>query len=76
MKANKIAMVILAIALALYILIPGLSWAEDGTALQTAGHKCVSSAACDTQPSAALCICSVSAISRSPNCASTALVGV
>ena len=75
MKTNKIAMVILAIALALYILIPGLSWAEDGTALQTAGRKYVSSSACDTQPTA-LCICSVSAISRSPNCASTALVGV
>ena len=59
MKTNKIAMVILAIALALYILIPGLSWSEDGTALQTAGHKYVSSAACDTQPSTALCICSV-----------------
>ena len=39
MKTNKIAMVILAIALALYILIPGLSWAEDGAALQTVGHN-------------------------------------
>jgi len=76
MKTNKIAMVILAIALALYILIPGLSWAEDGAALQTARHKYVSSAACGTQPSTALCIGSVSAISRSPNCASTALVEV
>jgi hypothetical protein len=33
MKTTKIAMLILAIALALYILIPGLSWANDGTAL-------------------------------------------
>jgi len=38
MKIKKIAMVILAIALALYILIPGLSWAEDGTVLSKA--KC------------------------------------
>ena len=75
MKTNKIAMVILAIALALYILIPGLSWAEDGTALQTAGHKYVSSAACGTQPSTAPCIGLVSAIGRSPKCASTAPVG-
>jgi hypothetical protein len=33
MKIKKIAMVVLAIALALYILIPGISWAEDGAAL-------------------------------------------
>jgi hypothetical protein len=33
MKITKIAMLILAIAAALYILIPSLSWAEDGTAL-------------------------------------------
>ena len=33
MKITKIAMIILAIALALYILIPSLSWAEDGTAV-------------------------------------------
>ncbi|HVN20072.1 MAG TPA: hypothetical protein VMU05_14900 [Dongiaceae bacterium] len=32
MKATKIVMLILAIALALYILIPSLSWAEDGAA--------------------------------------------
>jgi len=33
MKITKIAMLILAIAVALYILIPSLSWAEDGAAL-------------------------------------------
>jgi len=32
MKITKIAMLILAIALALYILLPSLSWAEDGAA--------------------------------------------
>ena len=32
MKMTKIAMLILAIAVALYILIPSLSWAEDGAA--------------------------------------------
>jgi len=32
MKTTKIAMLILAIAVALYILIPNLSWAEAGTA--------------------------------------------
>jgi hypothetical protein len=37
-KIRKIAMLILAIALALYILIPGLSWAEDGPGLYRA--KC------------------------------------
>jgi mono/diheme cytochrome c family protein len=33
MKMTKIAMLILMIALALFILIPSLSWAEDGAAL-------------------------------------------
>jgi len=33
MKMTKIAVLILVIAAALYILIPSLSWAEDGTAL-------------------------------------------
>jgi hypothetical protein len=33
MKTTKLAMLILAIALVLYILIPGLSWAKDGSAL-------------------------------------------
>ncbi len=33
MKITKIAVLILAIAMALYILIPSLSWAEDGTTL-------------------------------------------
>ena len=32
MKITKIAVLILAIAAALYILIPGLSWAEAGAA--------------------------------------------
>ncbi len=36
MKMTKIAMLILAIALALYILIPSLSWAEDGCAKRNA----------------------------------------
>lgn len=36
MKIAKVAMLILAIALALYILIPNLSWAEDGVALYKA----------------------------------------
>ncbi len=38
MKTTKIAILILGIALALYILIPGLSWAEDGTT--PPGAKC------------------------------------
>jgi mono/diheme cytochrome c family protein len=33
MKITKIAMLILTIAVALFILIPSLSWAEDGAAL-------------------------------------------
>jgi mono/diheme cytochrome c family protein len=33
MKVTRVAMLVLAIALALYILIPNLSWAEDGAAL-------------------------------------------
>jgi len=33
MRVTKIALLILAIAIALYILIPGLSWAEDRAAL-------------------------------------------
>jgi len=32
MKTTKIAILILAIAVLLYILIPSLSWAENGTA--------------------------------------------
>lgn len=36
MKITNVAILILAIALALYILVPGLSWAEDGPALYTA----------------------------------------
>jgi hypothetical protein len=73
MKTKKIAIVILGMALALYILIPGLSWAEDGAARQAARYKYVSSAACGTQPLTTLCICTISEISRSPNCASMAL---
>jgi len=38
MKMTKIAMLILTIAIALFILIPSLSWAEDGAALYKA--KC------------------------------------
>ncbi len=38
MKITKMAMLILAIAAALYILIPSLSWAEDGTAPSKAKH--------------------------------------
>ncbi len=38
MKTTKIAMLILTIAVALFILIPNLSWAEDGAALYKA--KC------------------------------------
>jgi len=33
MKTTKIAMLVLTIAVALFILIPSLSWAEDGAAL-------------------------------------------
>ncbi len=33
MKTTKIAMLVLVIAVALFILIPSLSWAEDGAAL-------------------------------------------
>jgi mono/diheme cytochrome c family protein len=33
MKMTKIAMLVLTIAVALFILIPSLSWAEDGAAL-------------------------------------------
>ena len=39
MKMKKITMLILAIALALYFLIPGLSWAEDGDALCKANYS-------------------------------------
>jgi len=39
MKITKIAMLILAIAAALYILIPSLSWAEDGTAPSKAQYS-------------------------------------
>ena len=38
MKMTKIAMLILAIAAALYILIPGLSWAEEGVLLHRAKY--------------------------------------
>ena len=38
MKMTKIAMLVLTIAVALFILIPNLSWAEDGAALYKA--KC------------------------------------
>ena len=38
MKTTKIAMLVLTIAVALFILIPSLSWAEDGAALYKA--KC------------------------------------
>ena len=38
MRITKIAILILAIALALYILIPSLSWAEDGVAVTR--HVC------------------------------------
>ena len=41
MKPTKLTLLILAIALALYILIPGLSWAEDGDTLYNA--KCSAS---------------------------------
>jgi mono/diheme cytochrome c family protein len=38
MKMTKIAMLILTIAVALFVLIPNLSWAEDGATIYTA--KC------------------------------------
>jgi len=38
MKTTKIAVLVLTIAVVLFILIPGLSWAEDGAALYKA--KC------------------------------------
>jgi mono/diheme cytochrome c family protein len=38
MKITKIAMLVLTVAVALFILIPSLSWAEDGAALYKA--KC------------------------------------
>ena len=38
MKMTKIAMLILTVAVALFILVPSLSWAEDGAALYKA--KC------------------------------------
>ncbi len=37
MKTAQIAILILAIALVLHILIPSLSWADDGAALRGAG---------------------------------------
>ncbi|HTR25241.1 MAG TPA: hypothetical protein VMI10_14770 [Terriglobales bacterium] len=37
MKTAEIAILILAIALVLHILIPSLSWADDGAALRGAG---------------------------------------
>ena len=36
MKITKIAMLVLTVAVALFILIPSLSWAEDGAALYKA----------------------------------------
>jgi len=39
MKITKIAMLILGIAIALYILIPSLSWAEDGAGAYQANHS-------------------------------------
>jgi hypothetical protein len=39
MKITRIALLILAIAAALYILLPGLSWAEDGGAPYKAKHS-------------------------------------
>jgi len=38
MKMTKIMLLILAIAAALYILIPGLSWAEEGVLLHRAKY--------------------------------------
>jgi len=38
MKMTKIAVLVLTIAVALFVLIPGLSWAEDGAAIYKA--KC------------------------------------
>jgi len=39
MKITRIALLILAIAAALYILVPGLSWAEDGAGPHKAKHS-------------------------------------
>jgi len=39
MMTTKIVILILAIAVLLYILIPGLSWSEDGTVLHRAAHS-------------------------------------
>jgi hypothetical protein len=38
MKTTKMAILILAIAAALYILVPNLSWAEDAAAAYNANH--------------------------------------
>jgi len=45
MRMTKTALLILALALALYVLIPSLSWAEDGTGLYEA--KCSASTPCE-----------------------------
>jgi mono/diheme cytochrome c family protein len=45
MKMAKLAMLVLTIAVALFILIPNLSWAEDGAALYKA--KCAACHAAD-----------------------------
>jgi hypothetical protein len=39
MKMTRIAMLILAIALVLYILIPSLSWAGNGTPMARIGNE-------------------------------------
>jgi len=39
MKIMKIALLILAIAAALYVLIPSLSWGEDGAAVYKANYS-------------------------------------
>jgi len=45
MRMTKIALLILALALALYVLIPSLSWAEGRTGLYEA--KCSASTPCE-----------------------------
>lgn len=44
MQRTKVAVLILAIALALWILIPNLSWAEDGVSLRKAPYRVCDSA--------------------------------
>jgi cytochrome c5 len=49
MKTTKLVMLVMTIAVALFILIPNLSWAEDGAALYKAKCAACHGAGCSWQ---------------------------